>query len=266
MIEDRLAALYTPLDEAVAVLRSRRAASILSIDSALERHLSARPYAVLFRQVATPNFELERFVSLASSGGLTPLVVEFTADRFSSSNELKRALACLSFPDGPQSAVDSTVSALTIIRIAASNGIAFRDVATLWLQPLVEFHHELLFARSDLRAVELFEGSGWFSSHGKKALHYYAPLFSLFLDHAILFEDFLLTSSELKFTSDLVVPAFELVCSLQGRKPLICRIGSCDVAESPAWFHYPRDYAETVRMRLAQVRQSSAAKRRTELG
>jgi uncharacterized protein len=256
----RLSQLYTPLDEATAVLRARRNACTLSTGTILERHLSVQPYAVLFRHVASPNFEFERFLPLASSAGLAPLVLEFHSDRFLTRNPLKCALARLRFSGGPNGACNTPISTLRVTDLALSDGVAFRDVTTLWHQPLIEFHHELLFSRPEFRRVELFDCSEWISVHGPKAHDYYPHLFSLFVDHAILFDDFLLTPSEQQFTSEVVVPAFELASSLTGRKPLICHIDSTDTAESPSWFHYAHDYAQMVQGRLSSVGHSSVGK------
>jgi hypothetical protein len=55
----------------------------------------------MFRQAATPNFELEHLTSRAVRAGLTPFVLEYHADKFVHLNSVKHALVCLRFSDGP---------------------------------------------------------------------------------------------------------------------------------------------------------------------
>jgi hypothetical protein len=50
------------------------------------------PIAVLFRDVATPNFETARFMQMAQDIHLRPIIFEYLDDTFVSNNPLKQAL------------------------------------------------------------------------------------------------------------------------------------------------------------------------------
>lgn len=249
----RLSSLYTPLEEAIAELRARRDASALHTGSELEQHLSARPYAVLFRQVATPNFELERFVSLASSAGLAPLVLEFHRDKFVTRNTIKYALARMGFHAGTGRNGGSRVRFISVADLPSADGTQLCHTVTTWGQGLIPFHHELLAARASLRGIELFDGSDWFLSHQRGARGYYAEFLSLFVRHAILFESFLLTSHEQQFTSEVVIPAFDAAYSQHGCRPLICRLDPADSEGLPYWLQYPDNLHECVAVRRSSV-------------
>lgn len=251
---DQLDHLYTPLEEAVALLHERRKALSGDSGSALERHLSSKSYAVIFRQIASPNFELERFASLASSVGLVPLVLEFPADRFITFNPSKCALVRMRFSDGPDSA--TAVSKVVIADMSSSDSLPFRQIRTAWNQPLVSFHHELLFSRAALRSIELFDASEWFLVNGPKANDYYPRLLSLFVHHAILFDDFLMTPSEQRFTTEVVASAFESAHQRHKLRPLVCRIDPTDGADQNSWFHYPNQLKELVVSRTQMERVS----------
>lgn len=243
--------LYTPQLEAVCELHSRRASSRGVTESALEHHLASRPCAVLTRNVATPNFEVERFVWLAAACGLSPVVLEFHRDKFVSSNALKYSLARMSFYGGTGRNGGPRVRCLPVIDIQAADGLALDQVTTSSGQSLIAFHHELLTLRPSLDALEFCDGSGWFAGHGPTARHYYTALLALFVEHAILFESFLNTGSEGQFTSEVVIPAFEAAHALHNRKPLICRLDPV-VAEGHAfWLQYPDELHASVTAKVA---------------
>ena len=51
-----------------------------------------KKYAVLFRQIATPNYETKRFIALAKENNLCPVIFEYHNDKFTSNNEFKHSL------------------------------------------------------------------------------------------------------------------------------------------------------------------------------
>ncbi len=243
---------YTPLEEAVALLHARRAASPLSTGNLLAQHLASRPYAVLFRNVATPNFELERFDSLASSMGLTPLVLEFHQDKFVTRNPAKLALARMRFHAGTgRNGGPLPIRALTITDLRAADCLPLCQATTNWDQGLVPFHHELLRAHPDVRGVEIVDGSPFCLSYPGGAASYYPEFFSLFVRHAILFENFLLTPSEQRFTTGIVIPAFNAATARHGCQPLICRLDPPESEGDPYWYQYPDALYEHVAAKIA---------------
>jgi hypothetical protein len=246
-----LADLYTPLPEAVCELHARRSSPRRVGESGLERHLVSRPHAVLFRQVATPNFELERFVGLALSAGLSPLVLEFHRDKFVTRNTLKYSLARMGFYGGIGRNGGPRVRYLAVVDLPTADGLELQQTATTWGQSLIEFHHELLTERPLFGGLELYDGSEWFAEHGPTAHQYYTALLALFVEHAILFESFLLTPTEQQFTTEVVLPAFEAVQALHGQHPLICRLDPAVTEGHAFWLQYPDALHSSVATRLA---------------
>lgn len=245
-MNERLAQLYWPLPQAVRELHARRASRMPEPNSELERYLATRPCAVLTRNVATPNFELERFVSLATACGLSPVVLEFHRDKFVTSNPLKYSLGRMSFYGGTGRNGGPRVQCLQVIDLPAVDGLPLLQIATSWGQDFIEFHHRLITARPTLGEVEFWDGSDWFAGHGPNAQHYYTALMALFVQHAILFETFLLTPAEQQFTADIVLPGFEAAAALHGLPPLICRLDPPVTEGDGFWLQYPEELYATV--------------------
>jgi len=235
----RLDALYTPLEQAAATLRARHAALSGAPQSRLEARFRERPHAVLFRQVATPNFEMERFVSLARSAGLVPLVLEFHGDKFVHCNPDKYALARMTFHAGMGRNGGIRSHPLSVADMTRANGRPLHKVRTLWGQGLIPFHHGLLRAQAATAEVELHDATDWFREHGGSARGYYRHLFELFIGHAVLVENFLMTPSEKPFTTEVTLPAFESVCARCGQRPLVCRLDPPESEGDSYWLQYP---------------------------
>lgn len=243
---------YTPPEEAVSLLHSRRAASPLACGNILEQQFSNRPYGVLSRHVATPNFELERFIGLVASMGLTPLVLEFHHDKFVSGNPAKLALARMRFDGGTgRNGGPRPIRVLTITDLRDADGLPLCQTTTNWGEGLIPFHHGLLRSRPELREVEVVDGSPIFLTYTGGVRHYYEEVFSLFIRHAILFENFLYTSSEQRFTTEIVLPAFEAVSARHGCQPLVCRLDPPESEGHPYWYQYPDALYEHVAAKIA---------------
>lgn len=248
----RLARLYTPLEEAVSELHARRHALASQPRGAFEQKLLSRPHAVLGRFVATPNFESERFASLATAAGLSPIILEFYCDKFVSVNPIKYALARMGFYAGIGRNGGSRVRYISVAHLPTADGMVLQDTTTLWGQRLISFHHELLSMRPSLSSVETYDASDWFLAHGPGAQQYYADFFTLFIDHAILFENFMLTREEEQFTSEIIIPAFETAFSRRGLRPLICRLDPPDAEGNAYWLQYPQELQAYVTSRLSR--------------
>lgn len=244
---------YTTLAEAVALLHARRAAAPLTNGSLLAERLAAKPCAVFSPHIATPNFELARFVSLASSAGLAPLVLEFQ-DKFVTCNPAKHALIRMRFYGGIGRNGGPRNRVLTVADLNAADGTPFCQTTTSWGQGLIPLHHELLRSRPELSGVEIVDGSPFFLAHSGGARGYYPEFFSLFIRHAILFESFLHTPSEQQFTSGVAIPAFKATCERHGCQPLICRLDPPGREGDPYWYHYPDELYEPVAAKLAALR------------
>ncbi len=122
---------YTAIEQAASILFARRQKSCSRPRDALEGYLASGRFAVLFRPVATPNFELLRFASLATAHNLTPLVLEYHRDKFVSyCNPIKHALARMRFHNGTGRNGGARITALTVTNISASTGRILADVTT----------------------------------------------------------------------------------------------------------------------------------------
>ena len=243
---------YTPIETAVAELRLRREKHPPLCRDALEARLASRTYAVLFRAIASPNFEMLRFVSLALAHSLTPLVLEHHSDKLVfSSNPGKHALARMRFHNGIGRNGGARISALNVTDMSVFNGRTIADVTTVSGESLVGFHHHLLSTAREMRAVECFDASSWLNDHGVAAQHYYPNFMSLLVDHAILFETFITTPAEAQFASEVVIPAFDEAFSRHGRHPLICRLDPIEAEGDSYWYQYPHEMHSVVVSRLS---------------
>ena len=91
--------VYTPLSEALLLLDKRRKDPelITKVEKLLKGDIpeilkNNKKYAVLFRQIATPNYETKRFIALAKENNLCPVIFEYHNDKFTSNNEFKHSL------------------------------------------------------------------------------------------------------------------------------------------------------------------------------
>ena len=243
---------YSPPHSAAFELRLRRERQATSTCDALESLLAARSYAVLFRAIATPNFEMLRFVALARQHGLTPLVLEHHSDKLVfSRNPLKHALARMCFHNGIGRNGGARLSVLSVSDMSVFNGRTIADVKTFSGESLVGFHHHLLTTNAETRLVEYFDLSSWLIAHGATASHYYPHFLSLFVRHAVLFESFLATPTESQFVSEIVIPALDAVSSEHGCRPLISRLDPIETEGDSYWLQYPHDLSAVAASRLS---------------
>lgn len=244
--------LYTPIEEAVAELDRRRQKPIECGNDEFRARLEERPYAVLARYVQTPNLETERFVALARSVGLTPLVTESYEDKFVSGNSLKRALARMPIIASIDYRGRPVVRKVTVADIQASDGHRLSEVATLWGQALIDFHHELVRGSPLVAGIERYDTSAWSRRHGRQARDYYTELLSVYT-RAVLFETFLLSDEERAFTTGVVIPAFDSVCRRTGLRPLICRLDPPEQEGDRCWLCYPSGMHKDAAARLGAL-------------
>ena len=97
--------VYTPLDEAILELKQRRADTALTekvhglLGGDIPEPFQIGPRAVLFRQLATPNYETRHFMDVLGSFPTSPkpLFWEYYEDKFTPNNYLKLSLGKLKF-------------------------------------------------------------------------------------------------------------------------------------------------------------------------
>jgi len=240
------ALVYTPWDEALKELERRQ--NDPALDAYLERTLPngipeamrGKKSMVLFRNVATSNYEIHRFIIAADSlSGLKPLILEYTQDKFNDRNEAKYFLGKLCFHKGMNKNGEAVWESIRIMDFNASNNVPLNEVKTLWGQTLVDFHHELFersFPRQTDRVVDVSE---WVRSFGGRAKDYYKPFFSLFLRGGILFENYLLDSKEGPFTKEVILPALTEIMQETGLKPLIVALEPTHIEGDQFWYAHP---------------------------
>lgn len=243
-LDARLGRLYTPLHDAVSCINGRTRQRRARLPSGIP----TGKYAVFGRQVATASHETIRFLQLAQTLGLTPLFFEFHGDKFVTRNRSKLALGHMRFVD---SLTDGhSGKSIRIVNVQTAQGLPLASVSTVWGQSLIDFHHSLLHeAIPKAPPAVMFDGSAWFRSFGPTARDYYQQWLSLFTDHCILFENYLLQPHEVEFTQDIVLPAFEAVSSTVGR-PMIVPLDPTDSTGHEFWMSYPTSIRARVLARM----------------
>ncbi len=238
--------VYTPLSEALRLLDERRKDPVLMakveelLKGDIPEILKKKKCAVLFRQVATPNHETRRFISLAKENDLHPVICEYHDDKFTPENEFKYSLGKLTLHHGTGRRGGSKNEFINIIDFNKSNGHKIKDIKTLWEDSLMDFHKELFIRHGyNPKDLDFYEASDWFQRKGGKPENYYLSLLTLFTCFGILFENFLtLKDTEEDFTKKVVLPAIEKVINLVGIKPLIVPLEPLDLETDELWYHH----------------------------
>lgn len=238
--------VYTPLSEALKTLKERQKDKALKnkIEKTLNNNIPEplKKYGkngVHFRQIATPNHDVHWFTELTKDNGLKSVFFEYHNDKFTSNNEFKHSLGQLRIHPKINKKGDHIEEKITIFDFNKYNGKPFKDIVTFWSEPLVDFHKRLFevcgYSKDNLC---FYDASRWFKENGVYAVDYYTNFILLFVCHGILFENFLLTGSEGKFTKEIFLPAFEKASNLAGLKPLIVPIPPMDNEEDVHWISY----------------------------
>lgn len=240
--------VYTPLSEAIKILEERQKDKKLEekIENILNKNIpeplrKVGKHGVQFRQIATPNHDVHWFTELTKDYGLQTVFFEYHEDKFTSNNDFKHSLGQLRIHNDLNKKGEHIEEKITIFDFNKYNGKKFKDIMTLWSEPLVDFHRRL-FETCGYSKEKLcfYDASHWFKENGAKAVDYYTNFLLLFIYHGILFENFLLTGSEGEFTKDILLPAFEKASRLSGLKPLIVPIPPMDNEEDAHWVSYDK--------------------------
>jgi len=238
--------IYTTLSEAIKILEERQKDKKLKIkiekllNNNVPEPLKAEgKHGVHFRQIATPNHDVHWFTELTKDNKLNTVFFEYHDDKFTSNNEFKHSLGQLRIHPKINKKGNHIEEKVTIFDFNKYNGKQFKDIITLWSEPLIDFHRRLfkVCGYSD-KNLRFYDASQWFKDNGPKAIDYYTNFILLFTWHGILFENFLLTGNEGKFTKEIFLPAFEKACNLSGVKPLIVPIPPMDNEEDMHWISY----------------------------
>jgi hypothetical protein len=229
-------AMYTPLEESVEELHKRRRKFDGRTPGRDWLPQNENPYAILPRDLPTPNLEMGRFLEVLNNTYLKKICVGFSRCKFVPQNPLSKGLAKMGFQSGLNCHSQPLVIYKNIINFN-QQGLPLRDLQTLWGQSLVSFHHELLTHALNSHAPAVFDSSPQYERAGGSAAAYYRNfLFRICIADGILVEDYLLSGKELDFTRDVVLPAFDAVTAEFGIRPLIVRLTPPEQEDAPHWF------------------------------
>lgn len=180
-------------------------------------------WGILPRQIATARIEDLIFYNKTKKTGIIPVWLEHTEDKFSSSSSYKKSLVCLPVKQGN----GNGDTLLKLSSVKAGNGKKLSEIELgnnhgNGIKNIVEFHHNL--QDKILGQITRYNVSDWFAEFGN-ANSYYLSFLSLFLSHAILFENFCgeqyEDESEKDFDEGVFKPAYEKIYELFGLAPLI---------------------------------------------
>lgn len=206
------------------------------LDNDIPEAFANEPRAVLFRNIASPDFEFLYFLKLSKKIGLRPLILEYLDDKFSTRNADKLCLAKMAIFEKKNSKGESIICYRKVIDIKANDNKRFIDIKTVTNKKLVDFHHDLVsnIASED---VDSYDMSEWIMRHGGNANAYYKQFLALFICHGILFENFVTNASEADFERKTIIPAIDSVKNIFSAAPI-----ASPLASDPTdmyWWSYP---------------------------
>ncbi len=241
--------VYTSLSEAIKILEERQKDKDLieKIDKILNNNIpeplkKIDKNGVLFRQVATPNFEARWFIELTRDHGLKTNFFEYHSDKFTSNNYYKHSLGQLRVhKDKHNKNGDNIEEKITIVDFAKYDGKKLKEVYTTWNEPLISFHKKIFDVyKYNPKQLFFYDITDWLKISGEKAVDYYTNFILLFICRGILFENFLFADSEGDFTKKILLPAFKRAQEISGIKPLVVPIPPMDpdIEEDMHWHSY----------------------------
>ncbi|OGI88526.1 hypothetical protein A2995_00010 [Candidatus Nomurabacteria bacterium RIFCSPLOWO2_01_FULL_33_24] len=237
--------VYTPLSDAIKLFNERQKDPKLmaKVKKLLNRNIPKvfkdKKCGIMARQLATPNYENRRFISLVKENGLHPVFIEYFDDKFTSNNKYKHSLGQLHIQNKIDKNGKECVEKITIIDFNKSNGKKLKDIKTLWGESLIDFHKKL-FDLYNINDVSFLNEIDWYEKKNEKPIDFYVNFFLLITCFGILFENFLALKgdTEAKFTKDVVLPALEKVINLTGVKPLIVPLEPIDIETDNFWYYH----------------------------
>jgi hypothetical protein len=192
--------------------------------------------AVLARQLATFRYEDATFAVMAENSGMTPVWLSYNGDRMHTASSLKRTYLQPIFSSGVGRNGGLRLRKEFLASIQSSAGTELAAISTSKGVSLVQYHnmHQDRVYPGAVRA----DNTRWLRQIGK-AKDYYLAYLSIFIAHAVLFEDYHGGESGAElggFTDTVFEPAYEAVTEMFGMQPLMVRL--------PWWSdmqYYPSD-------------------------
>jgi hypothetical protein len=242
--ELQLENFYTPLAEAKEEIQRRW--NDKDLRKKVEEYLGEIPIvfqdelqAVLFRNIATPDFEFQQARNKALDLGIKPLYLEYLDDKFCTRSLDKLYLGKMAFFHCRDANGDCVVSRRTLFDLKENDGKLFKKVMTRDNGNLIDFHHNLF--KPLYPDVGMYDISVWIKKKGKNAFENYPYFLSLFLCNGILLEAFNLNSAEeLNFIGDVILPAYNRVVGIFGIKPIIVKLFNGEEMRDLFWYCHPQ--------------------------
>lgn len=242
-LSDLIHKVYTPLHEIEEEIPKRWNNEKLKksvedfFGSYFLEELKDSPKAVLSRPIISPNKEFRYFIDVSSDIGINPLCLEYP-DKFVAKNLDKYHLARLLF-EKEEKGGNRSFQAIRLINFNESEGKDFRDILTVSNEPLVDFHHNMLFKEFPFMEGKILDISTWFKETRSITQYYYLYFLSLFVCHGVLFENFLFKDKgESEFFIQKIWPSFQEVERIFGVKPLIYPLLPVETEKERAWLSY----------------------------
>ena len=237
--------VYTPLSEALRLLEERRkdvelvdkVKKILNND--IPPVLENNRCGIFARQLATPNFDTQRFIKITKENNLETVLFEYPEDKFTSKNVFKHSLGQIRVHNKINKKGEDVVEKINIIDLVKHDGKKIKELQTVWGEPLIDFHRKLFTHYNLSSEITFYDISGWYGRNGGSAVSYYKNFLMLFVAHGILFENFLTNDKEKDFSENVVLPAIEEVFNITGCKPLIVPLSTMDDEEEDYWISHP---------------------------
>ena len=202
---------------------------------------NGKPRAILFRQVATPNYEFRHFLRLCIRHGYSPVILEYHNDRMSCKNPYKRSLVAPIFVERVNRNGGPIFRRQQLTNVERIEQLRLSQVTVAGLR-LHDFHGLLLKIALPGDSFRSIEASEILGRYPNGARDYYVDVFSALTGDLMLVEDFVTDFAEARFYADVVRPAFDSACSIIGQRPLVRRLCDNRRVVSPLWYAYPASY------------------------
>ena len=198
-----------------------------------------KPKAIIFRNIASPNLEMQIAHEYAGLLGLDLVVVEYTADKFCTRNRDKLHLGKMMFFNGKNKT--NATGKENSINIMDNDNKPFSEIKTTWDENFISFHHRIL-KENGFNDVKTFDIS-IYEKMGLSPREMYFRIFSLCSQCTVLLENFIVKTDkgEKLFVDNIVLPAFIENENRFGQKPLITQLCGADDEGSVCWQYYPEE-------------------------
>lgn len=203
-----------------------------------------KPIALLFRQIATPSYEVLLFVRKAKRLGLEPYILEHRTDLFSVHNEFKRSLVSLPIMVGKDSSGRAIMRRQKLLH---QDSIEKKRLEAIQLdtgESLISYHHRKLLGELGADSPRFIDLNDLVCTASNGAAAYYHDLLRMLTGRVILFEDFIIDKSTKEFFKRVVEPAFSAARNDMSSNPQIARLTQGHRAGWQIWNSYPPSIAD----------------------